>query len=464
MGFNFNSDRVNLSVSTQSYTVKPNFSSICYTTKALMFDEFIWHIQHGYCFCHQYHTNSEFFGKRDKTISNFKQTSFLWFDFDEAPININEAYEKLTLKPNIAYTTFNNGIKGNRYRFVYLTDFLILSDEEYKDCLKILSNSFCSDINKDFCRCIDPHCLNVSQQMLGSNSDCTLFLNKENSLSKEDFLSLSKSQIKNDCTHFPILDNNNISEKKKRTITENGTLSTLMEKVLDILQKADFSPLLSNIDKVQYDKDSTYTCVENQGIYEIRVWFKDGQPVKVEEGHRSKFLYACGIALKNINPQITLEEMAANMWWIYNHRCTVTEDMRLKDICRIAIGSFSASNPEIGKRKYVINPEYEMLCKKVKMQLLGKARRKNRDNKVLSNFDAQKSIKENAQALGMSKSTICASLKENGISINRNKYLLFCDIYKENPNESIRKLAFRCKVSPSTIQRYKVLYEEDKSE
>lgn len=467
MGLNLKNDWVSLSVSTQAFQTKPNFGSIRYTKRVVSISQFIELIQNGHCFCHLFKTAEEEFGTKEKTIANFKKASFLWFDCDNAPLTVNEAFEKLKFKPNIAYTTFSNGYegKGYRYRFIYLTDLPIQSDEEYKTYLGMLYASISSDLGSDFMKCIDGACFNVSQQMMGSNKECTVLQNSNFIFGQDTFTDIGQSinDGRDKCIHFHNLNKFN-KEKEGETITPNQALNTLVEKVRSLSEQSNFTPLLSNLNKVEYDTENVYTNVEQQDIYEIKFWFEDGKEKKVPQGTRSRFLFTCSIVLKNIKPQITIEELGANLWWIYCNKCETTKEMTLKDICRIVIGSFQVINPEMGKRKYVIAPLYRNLSKEDKMKHLGMARRRSRNQKVMSSYDFSKTAKENALEIGVSENTIHNALKDSNISLNREKYLWFCEVYKANQTESVRNLGKLCGIAPSTVERYKKRYMQEAAE
>ena len=67
---------------------------------------------------------------------------------DNATLKMDEALSLLTYKPNLAYTTMSNNIegKGYRFRFIYLTNFTIQSNDEYIFFLNLLINSITNDI------------------------------------------------------------------------------------------------------------------------------------------------------------------------------------------------------------------------------------------------------------------------------------------------------------------------------
>ena len=71
------------------------------------------------------------------------------------------------------------------------------------------------------------------------------------------------------------------------------------------------------------------------------------------------------------------------------------------------LDSSTESFKKAGKRKYLINPIYKALPIELKRKELGKARRKKRNEYILSNFDCNKTIEENAKELNIAASTIC---------------------------------------------------------
>ena len=89
--------RINLSVSKENYMEKPNFKAVRYQKKTnLSIHDYASLILKGYCFCHLYNTSLAEFGQREKTISNFQQTNFLWLDVDNATLKMDEALSLLT--------------------------------------------------------------------------------------------------------------------------------------------------------------------------------------------------------------------------------------------------------------------------------------------------------------------------------------------------------------------------------
>lgn len=55
-----------------------------------------------------------------KKAEKFAYTNVLFFDIDDAACTMSELLESIPYEPTIAYRTFSDGVKGNRYRFVYV--------------------------------------------------------------------------------------------------------------------------------------------------------------------------------------------------------------------------------------------------------------------------------------------------------------------------------------------------------
>ena len=195
--------------------------------------------------------------------------------------------------------------------------------------------------------------------------------------------------------------------------------------------------------------------------YELKFLLdKNKQEKKITKGHRNKTLFYHAIVLRNIKPDISVEELACTLYWIYQHKYEVSTDLSITNICKTALNvmkldSSTESFKKAGKRKYLINPIYKALPIELKRKELGKARRKKRNEYILSNFDCNKTIEENAKELNIAASTIYAAFKENKIEKrNDTKFQNFLEAYWNNHGASIRELAKLTKLATSTIQRY----------
>lgn len=237
-------------------------------------------------------------------------------------------------------------------------------------------------------------------------------------------------------------------------------MHTLRKNVLE-LYKSNFHIDLSNVNTATLDPQMIYSDISEQDIYELKFLLdKNKQEKKITKGHRNKTLFYHAIVLRNIKPDISVEELACTLYWIYQHKYEVSTDLSITNICKTALNvmkldSSTESFKKAGKRKYLINPIYKALPIELKRKELGKARRKKRNEYILSNFDCNKTIEENAKELNIAASTIYAAFKENKIEKrNDTKFQNFLEAYWNNHGASIRELAKLTKLATSTIQRY----------
>lgn len=455
-----------LGVSTINYTTKPNFKDVKYKTlENVSIDDWIRLIRSGHSFTHSFHVTGEY-GNKEKTIDNFKQTNYIWFDFDDCVDSVNNIYQKLDYKPNLAYTTISNLEDGklNRFRLIYFVDFTIKSNNHYKYYLNLLLNTIINDLGKDYLKYIDSNCFNTSQQMFGSNLEATIITN-DKIYNPNLFKEINSKNVinnylnKNSCGKKC---NNNILKKEKKILKQNEEATTDLSQLIELLQAFDiksFIPTLSNEHFARLETSTTYTNVTKQDIYKINFLYDVNNKVrKVGKGYRNSMLFNWGITIRNINTQITIKELTKNLYWLYVNCCVKSDDFNIVQVCTIAMSVFKVDLNDyidLGKRKYLINPEQKHLSRSDKSKALGKARRKTRDLNVLGNYDFGKSIKENAMYLEISENTIRACFEDNQIiTPNQEKYNRFVEVYTNNPNVSIRKLAILTNLSTKTIQGY----------
>ncbi len=463
-------EKIKLGVSVKNYETKPDFMKVRYKTKEIDKEEFVYSIQNGYSFTHSMGVFGEY-GCKEKTIANFDQTNFVWVDFDHSHTSLEAVWDQLNCKPSIGYTTISNKIDDYRFRLIYLIDFSINTNENYKYYLNVVLNSLINDLDKDFLNIIDNKCFNVAQTMFGSNQNC-IVKSSDNIFNKDFF----DNYTNNNHLNYYININNcskkfnySISAAKEKTYTVNENNTTTTHQLINELRNTDitnYQPIFSNKNNVILNDNDIYSYVGNQDIYEIKFLYSvtDDKYKKIPIGSRNNTLYTMGLITKNIQPDITLNDLAKNLYWIYTFRTEKGENFSLVDVCKIAESAYNTdvSNfTELGKRKYIINPEYRFLPKKEKIKALGVARREKRNEDIFSCYDLNKSIAENAQDLSYSPNTIRKALKENQLSTdNQKKFENFCIAICENPTASIRDLMKLTGLSDKTVQKYKKRFFE----
>jgi hypothetical protein len=479
---------ITLGVSDIKYDVKPeSIQGIKYTKTTLNLDEFVNLIKQGHVFCHNYRNFSSFW-MTQKTNSNFSGTNLIWFDFDHCKYTIDELYSFAKIKPTIAYTTLRNRLGDNRFRFMYILDEKIVSSDEYQNRTNLFLNlvlekeivwGLIKDEGIDFCS------FSAHQQFLGSNSSCKLIFNPDVIITSKiisKFFQKAKTNVNEECNSdvdkyfkkFEIVDSfsneiiidyfeykcpensKNKNKKKKKTVLENGkNMTDIIEKANKIVSDIRFIPTLNNFDNVSYSSD-VYTFVGDQNIYAVNTYF--GENKKVFEGKRNNAAYYQANVIVNINSNIKIEELVANLIWLRNKYYENPETFTHKEIVYTATNVLNErSENDMGKKKYVIHPEYKSLAKSEKMKYLGEARRKRRDDIILPNFDSNISVKENAFTLGVSTSTIYNSIKYNCVNTKtENEYFIFKEKYFETDeeNRTVRKMAKIADVNKGKSERY----------
>ena len=463
-----NNIKLRIGISTIGFKEKPRKESddkndplltknIKFSIQSITLDDFALRIMNGYSFCQYFETGKEIFGNWGKTYENFRSAQFLWLDFDHSFENIYSAYNKLTYKPTIAYTTMSNSEEDFKFRFVYILDFTITEGSEYKRYLNIIINSVVQDLGKKYYddKILDRSCFNPIQQMFGSKPNCILIKNFNNIFQKNDFDNISNSIVINQYVNMRTKISNVSKEGGGGTITENRNISTTASGM-----HRGYTVSYSNLDTAILDSNSVYTNVSAQNIYAIKYLYdtENHKYIKVPKGKRSNVLYYQAITLRNMEPNISFEKLRCNLLYFFRRHYEQGDFPKEKVIetAKCVMNLDLSNYSDFGKRKYVINPECIMLPKAEKMKELGIAKRKTRDEKILPNYDASISVKENADYLGYSTSTIYKCLNDNGaLKRNDNKYKNFVKIYEENPeSRSIRKLAKLSNLSKSTVQKY----------
>ena len=156
-----NNIKLRIGISTIGFKEKPKKESddkndplltknIKFSIQSITLDDFALRIMNGYSFCQNFETGKEIFGNWGKTYENFRSAQFLWLDFDHSFENIYSAYNKLTYKPTIAYTTMSNSEEDFKFRFVYILNFSITEGPEYKRYLNVIINSVVEDLGKEY--------------------------------------------------------------------------------------------------------------------------------------------------------------------------------------------------------------------------------------------------------------------------------------------------------------------------
>ena len=108
------------------------------------------YITEGFAYCNTFFHNGETFTHTTKNDNNVKTANLICLDMDAVKYPYNEfvaTMEQTEIKPNIVYTTANNGkfkkpteTYNNRYRAIYVIDVPIYNDTLYKEVHQAIKN------------------------------------------------------------------------------------------------------------------------------------------------------------------------------------------------------------------------------------------------------------------------------------------------------------------------------------
>ncbi len=462
--------KFHLGVSNKGHTTKPKkITGITYHKTILTPQKLLDLILSGHVFTHNFKGLSTYYQKQ-KTKEYFEYTNIIFFDFDDCKYTFQEILNQLKIQPLIGYTTYSNSKNKNRFRLVYLIEEGIQLYDDYTFMCQLLLNIlFNIDVLNDIQKNIDTRCFQATQLIFGSSIDCERVFNSnqiisvnylndlldERNSNYEDFekkylkntfgknQSKLKSKTKSNSNTKCQVYSKSKELKNKNTILQyrkNQTVNVFAAK--GILNKPSFRPIISNVWTAQLS-DDVYTFVGNQNIYQLNTFF--GESRKVQKGKRNNALFRYCAIIRNIYPEVSMEVVLANLMWFRKYYVELPREVSNSQLISIVEGVFKSDRDysQIGKRKYLINPEYKYLPIEKKRKELGKARRKYRDECILYMYDTSLSVKENAEIIGFSSSTIYKSLKENEVEFkDDNEFKRFKKIYfsVDSKDRSIRKM------------------------
>ena len=482
--------KFHLGVSEYGYTSKPiKTTGITYRRTELNPQKLFDLILQGHVFTHNFKELNTYY-QNQKTKDNFESTNVVFFDFDDCKYTFQEILNQIKIQPIIGYTTFSNSIDKNRFRLIYLIEEGIRFYDDYTFMCKLLLNIlFDSNLLNEIQGSIDNHCFNATQFIFGSDINCERVFNSDqiisviylNGLLNERYLtyqdfegkyllnSLEKNQTKSgkktdSKSNEKCLIFSNLEEYIKiNTIFQNGKNQTPnVFAAKGLFNQPSFKPIISNTSSAELT-DNVYSYVGDQGIYQLNTFF--GKNGKIKQGKRHNALFRYSAIIRNIYPDISMEVVLANLMWFRKYYIDSPDEVSDSELSGIVEGIFISDLDlsEIGKRKYLIAPEYRCLSTEEKRKELGKARKKYRDERILSSYDFNLSVLENSELLGISKSSIYQCIKDYGLIVKKeDEFMRFKDIYLsiDNKNRTIRKMMkygfsrFKCEKFIKLIQNY----------
>jgi len=109
----------------------------------------------GHVFAHNYCSSSTF-SVPQKTIDNFDYTNVITLDLDDCPLLLDDLLQSCKYQPTIVFETMSCTGESNRYRFVYVFEEVIESNDDFRNRIHlILNTTFDLSTLKVLTDCID---------------------------------------------------------------------------------------------------------------------------------------------------------------------------------------------------------------------------------------------------------------------------------------------------------------------
>ena len=329
---------IELSLSVDYYMSKPkNIAQIKYKRRTFTQNSLMVVLKTGYCVAHCFKTQNEIFTQSEKTNDNFEYTQMIGIDVDDCDTDMETFIKALKRKPTFAYTTFSNGIKGNRFRMIYLFNQKIDSIPLYKAVYNWITEGL--NINDNCMR-------SVSQQMFGTNFAAKWY----------------NSDVWYDVPHFDESINTNIKvqfskckNQSEEIKVQNGVSSQISKSFMDdmdCMASMDFINKYRNCypyfteTELQY-KDG-YAVIDSNYYVVRRMWYnqvyetKDGTVTvnevrKYKDGNKRRIrMYNTARILRNIKNDITAEHLAYILYcereYYYDNSDNILSNERLLSI------------------------------------------------------------------------------------------------------------------------------------
>ena len=420
----------NVSISTQAYNGKNNsWNTTTYLKTNLTVSKFIDKITKGHCYCYIFNDFDEVFGQSVKTLNNFLYSNVISIDIDDSDIEMKQYVDTLSIKPTFAYTTPSNGVKGFRFRLVYIFRNKIKGIESYKSAYNSLINKL--DITlTDNCAC------SPAQQM-GGNDNAELYVSNV----------IFDNEILNNNNTESVIKNNINRKEKKNIINLNDTFED-KEFIQDLnsLSPSDFIEKYRNtysyFDKSEVEFNAFGYAILDENYLEIyRKWHiitnaynkKQSAICKIKDGEkRRKKLYIAALIMKKIKSDITLEHLTFNLicerYYYYDNSDNVLTNKVIVDIAK-SVYNTKSEDIKINsknKKKFVIDKWYCAVHGINANSYKQKIKKELKYQEIGSLYDCKLTDKENLKIL-----------EENGIKISLSTLKRFrkeYDLNKYNKN------------------------------
>lgn len=400
--------QIELSLSVDYYLNKPNnIAQIRYRRKTFTQNSLMIVLKSGYCVAHCFKTMNEVFTQSEKTNDNFEYTQMIGIDIDDCETDMGTFIKRLEKKPTFAYTTFSNGVKGNRFRMIYLFNQKIDSIPLYKAVYNWITEGL--NINDNCMR-------SVSQQMFGTNFTAKWY----NSDIWYDIPTFDESIITN---QNKVSSQIKVSERVSSQISKSFINDMDCMAAMDFIMKYHKSYPYFTESELQY-KDG-YAVIDNNYYVVRRMWYNqiyetnDGivtvnEVRKYKDGNKRRIrMYNTARILRNIKNDITAEHLAYILYcereYYYDNSDNILSNERLlsiaTEITSMPMDKVIMNNN--GKNRFKVDKEYWRERGITPKQAVQIVRGQINDRNIGELYDFNLTDKENVNVM-----------KENGINIS----------------------------------------------
>lgn len=361
----------NVSISTQNYIGKnTSWNTTTYLKTKLTVSEFINKIQNGYCYCYVFNDLDEEFGQSVKTLNNFLYSNIISIDIDDGQIEMNRYIDNLSIKPTFAYTTPSNGVKGFRFRLVYILKNKIKGVEAYKAAYKGLINKL--DI------ALTDNCASSPAQQMGGNNNAEIYTS--NIVYSNNILE-TKSNIENKQTEVKSPKQVEIKTDAKFDLNpefihdfNHSDYSTFLTKYLELY------PFFSSSEMEYINEDTPYILLPQNYLEIKRYWLIDKVidddnevvsktcvPKRIKDGeHRRNKLFINGILRRfitddKISNEYMLTMLVYELYYYIDNRTDIITKQQLYNICTSVMSADLSKYKKLSVQehpKFIVNDDY----------------------------------------------------------------------------------------------------------
>lgn len=464
---------INISVSTSKFNHKPlndDYKNITFTKKMVDSFSFLSLIKQGYLFTNIYTQNASF-NISEKKKDNFTYSNYIGIDVEadtEIP-TFNEAWSKILLKPTIGYETSSNGIKGNRYRFIYFFNEKITDPQVYEDTyFRIISM-----LNKSYNFYTKDHCgKEVSRCFFGNPNSCNIQY-EDAIYTVEDFKQYEpfkeeKTYLKKEL-NISYISSSNQYETSNSAIILNKTLQDFDELSFeDFTNKYqnDYLWMQSNRDSFTFNEEGY--AVTNGNLIEINRRFKKDEkgrivPRLIKDGEqRRKNLLGLAMIQKalhkgNLDIGGILYCLIREMRFIDNTKDTITKD----ELYKIAeyVDATEPDSISYSSKKIIVKPTLSI---KDKRRIANIGRGKENRKQISLKVDYTKTFNQNLKLIGCSRNTLKRVYAEFGLNVDKKQAAKALFKHNITAKQLISSLADNdIKISKQTAYTYIQEFEEE---